>query len=544
MTESEFIGKEPCPACGSRDNLARYSDGHAHCFTFGCGHYEHGEDKPSHKPKERRMAGDLITNGSVKALAKRGISIETTQKFNYQVGTHAGKTVHIEPYYKDGMLTAQKCRTADKDFYAVGDMKGVELFGQQVWPSGGRKIVITEGAIDCLSVSQLQNNKWPTVSLPHGAQSARKSLSQQLEYLNTFEEVILMFDMDEVGQAAAVDCVPLFPAGKCKIASLPLKDANDMLMADRGPEVIQAIWNAKVHRPDGVVSFADVKEAAKKPIEMGLPWFVDNLTKLTFGRRYGEVYALGAGTGIGKTDFLTQQIAYDVQKLDEKVGLFFLEQATSETARRLAGKVGERRFHIPNAGWTPEELDAALDALDNDKVFFYDNFGSTEWDRIADTIRFLTHSEGVRLFYIDHLTALAAAEDDERKALEKIMAAIAMLAKELNVVIMIISHLATPEGTPHEEGGRVMIRHFKGSRAIGFWCYYMFGMERAQQHEDPEMRSVTTFRILKDRYTGNATGETLFFGYDRETGMLYERDAPQAGAEHGFSDETKGKPDF
>lgn len=490
------------------------------------------------------MSGDLVSNGVSKALTKRGINLETAQKFGYQVGTHAGKQVHIEPYYKDGVLTGQKFRTADKEFYSLGDMRGVELFGQHVWPSGGRKIVITEGALDCLSVSQIQNNKWPTVSIQHGAASARKSLSAQLEYLNTFEEVILMFDMDEVGRAAAVDCVSLFPAGKCKVASLPLKDANDMLLADRGPEVIQAIWNAQVHRPDGVVTFADVKEAAKKPIEMGLPWFVDNLTKLTFGRRVGEVYALGAGTGIGKTDFLTQQIAYDVEVLEEKVGLFFLEQATAETARRLAGKVGHRRFHIPDAGWTPEELDAALDKLDNDKVFFYDNFGSTEWSRIADTIRFLKHSEGVNLFYIDHLTALAAAEDDERKALEKIMAEIAMLAKELGVVIMIISHLATPEGAPHEEGGRVMIRHFKGSRAIGFWCYYMFGMERAQQHEDPEMRSVTTFRILKDRYTGNATGETLFFGYDRETGMLYERDAPQEGASQGFSDETKSKPDF
>lgn len=35
---SEFVGHEPCPNCGSRDNLARFSDGHAWCF--GCKHYE------------------------------------------------------------------------------------------------------------------------------------------------------------------------------------------------------------------------------------------------------------------------------------------------------------------------------------------------------------------------------------------------------------------------------------------------------------------------------------------------------------------------
>lgn len=33
-----YVHHEPCPACGSRDNLARYADGSAWCF--GCEHYE------------------------------------------------------------------------------------------------------------------------------------------------------------------------------------------------------------------------------------------------------------------------------------------------------------------------------------------------------------------------------------------------------------------------------------------------------------------------------------------------------------------------
>ena len=39
--ESEFVQHEPCPACGSKDNLARYTDGHGFCF--GCKHYEPGD---------------------------------------------------------------------------------------------------------------------------------------------------------------------------------------------------------------------------------------------------------------------------------------------------------------------------------------------------------------------------------------------------------------------------------------------------------------------------------------------------------------------
>jgi twinkle protein len=104
-------------------------------------------------------------------------------------------------------------------------------------------------------------------------------------------------------------------------------------------------------------------------------------------------------------------------------------------------------------------------------------------------------------------------------------------------------------GKPHEEGGRVTISQFRGSRAIGFWSHFMFGMERNQQADDPEERKTTTFRVLKDRYTGRATGETFQLGYNHETGMLYEKNdmtgAP-AGA-FGFTDaNTSGaqSPDF
>jgi hypothetical protein len=37
MNESRFVGHEPCPKCGSRDNLGVWDDGHKFCFG-GCGY--------------------------------------------------------------------------------------------------------------------------------------------------------------------------------------------------------------------------------------------------------------------------------------------------------------------------------------------------------------------------------------------------------------------------------------------------------------------------------------------------------------------------
>ena len=473
----------------------------------------------------------LIT-GEFAPLMKRKITEETARKFGYMVGRLHGKTVQLAPYYNSsGVMIAQKVRDASKEFSILGEGSKLPLFGQNLW-SSGKKIVITEGEIDAMSVSQAQGNKWPVVSLPNGAPSAKKSIQRNLEYLNGFDEVILMFDMDEPGRLAVEECAPLFPPGKCKVASLSMKDANELLTHGKEQEIITAVWNAKPYRPDGIVSLSEIKDQALQPPSMGLPWFLDRLTAATYGRRYGELYCLGAGTGVGKTDFLTQQIEYDIDTLHKTVGVFFLEQSPTETVQRIAGKYAGKLFHIPDGGTTAEELSAAINALEaNGKLFLYDSWGATDWSVIRNKIRYLNHGEGVRIFYIDHLTALAAMEEDEKTALEEIMAELAGLTKELDVIIHLVSHLSTPEGKPHEEGGRVMIRHFKGSRAIGFWSHFMLGIERAQQDEAKRNRS--TLRVLKDRYTGRATGLCIPLAYDPDTGRLSE--APD---DEPFHDET------
>lgn len=484
-----------------------------------------------------------LLDGEVKPLAKRGITEETVRKFGYKLGKdRAGTTVQIAPYYDEtGAVVAQKLRYADKNFKFIGEPKKAVLFGSNLW-SSGRKLVITEGEIDAMSVSQVQGNKWPVVSIPNGANGAKKSLAKALEYLNGFEEIILMFDMDEPGREAANECAELFAPGKCKIATLPLKDANECLQAGREKEIVQAIWDAKSFRPDGLVSISDIREEIEKPTEMGIPWMFPEWTAKTYGRRWGEVYGFGAGTGIGKTDLLTQQMAFDITELGYKVGTIFLEQKPKETAKRVAGKVVQRRLHVPDAGWTRQELDEGIDKIDG-SVIMYDAFGETDWSVVKNKIRFMAKSEGIRLFYVDHLTAMADTAD-EKGSIEEIMKQMAGLANELDVIIHFVSHLATPEGKPHEEGGRVSIRHFKGSRAIGFWSFFMFGLERDQQHENPALRQVTTLRFLKDRYTGQSTGDTLYLGYDKDTGMLSVLPGNPFEDESAgpFKDETQQQP--
>lgn len=526
--ESHCVGKEPCPECGSRDNLARYSDGHGYCF--GCEHYEPADgEEPQSRTSAHRKEPMTFTpiNGDIRPLRARGITEETCRKYDYRIGKNsAGQLVHVANYRDadSGQLCGQHTRDESKEFKVLGDItKNAGLFGQHLFSGGGRLVVVCEGEIDALTVSQCQGNKWPVVSVPNGALAAKKAIARQLQWLCGYETVVLMFDMDPQGREAAIECAKLFPPSKCSIATLTMKDPNELLMAGRPDEIIQAIWNAKPYRPDGIVSFGEMKASVLEDLEIGLPWCLDGITELTHGRRYTELYGFGAGTGVGKTDLLTQQLEYDLNTLGLKVGAFFLETPIRELSRRIAGKMKGKRFHIPNGGWTREELSTALDQMDTGQLFLYDNFGACDWETIKGLIRHLHHADGVRVFYLDHLTALAAMEDDEKKALEQIMAELAGIAKELEIIIHYVSHLSTPEGKSHEEGGRVAIKHFKGSRAIGFWSHYMFGLERDQQAENEADRQSTTFRILKARYDGSKTGRTIGLGYCEVTGRLFEQ---------------------
>lgn len=548
LEESVLVrSKQPCPDCGSSDALHIYTD-HTWCYSCETRRTDHPEiPEPGAKPggvskSELRKVDLLETTPFSKVL--RGISPDVLRKFGYSTGTYYGERVHIAPYRNaQGEIAAQHLRKAQKvAFPWVGDKTDVQLFGQHLWTHNTAKsmLVVTEGEIDAMSVAQAQGAKYPVVSISSGVSGAAKDIARNLDWVERFEDVVFLFDMDEPGQSAALKCAKLLSPGKARIASLPMKDANEMLQAKRGKELIEGIWNAKDWRPDGMVKLSEVRSKAEAPTTLGMQWWCPSLTLNTYGRRFGEIITLGAGTGVGKTDFLIQQVLHDATIEKHPLGIFFLEQQPEETARRLAGKMMGQPFHLPkhplkiaDCGtvfedldapplWTDEGLKQGLDAVDGLPIFGYDHFGVADWTEIENRMRHLVHAEGVRNFFIDHLTALADPSD-EKGSLERIMGELGSLVKELDVLVHLVSHLTTAEGTPHEEGGRVKIRHFKGSRAIGFWSHTMLGLERDQQAEEEDVRKTTTVRLLKHRQTGRFLGKTFELSFNDETGRLFEK---------------------
>ena len=526
MKASSFIKHIACNKCGSSNGNALYDDGHTHCFVCNASQsegsredYQRGREETT---RQQSMKAPMEIKGEIKAIPERGITRATCTKYEVRQDEDS----HYYPYTDAAGATvaAKKRRVVDKVFSILGDFKTAQLFGQSLFASGGKAVTICEGELDALAAFQMNGSLYPSVSVRNGAQAALKDCKAAFEWLDSFDSVVICFDADEPGQKAAKEVAELF-GGKSKIVkhASGFKDACDYLVADKGKLFIDTWWKAEEFKPEGIVTVADIKERMLKPQVAGLPWCFDTLTRLTYGRRKGELYGFGAGVGVGKTDVFTQQISYDIDVLDEKVGVIYLEQNVVETAQRVAGKLDRKLYHIPDAVWTRDEYESSVDRLvKRDQLYMMEHFGAMDWASVKGIIRYFAKAYDIKMIYLDHLTALAANEQDERRALDGIMADMASLAQSDGLIIHFVSHLTTPDGKAHEEGGRVLEKHFTGSRAIARWSHYMFGLERDKQAPDPVVRQTTTFRVLKDRFAGSATGEKFGLHYDRNTGYLNE----------------------
>ena len=512
----------PCESCGSSNAAAMNEDGSSYCFS--CGNFE-----PTAKDNTHTMtvttpptANGSFLIGKVLPLDARKINAETCQKFGYKIGKQYDKVCHIAEYRDlQGNLMAQKLRFEDKSFSSVGVPS--TFFGQHLWPNGGRKLVVTEGEIDALSLSQVFGNKWPVVSLPTGAAAAKSAFKKNLEWLQKFDEVILMFDEDAAGRKAVEQVSSILPVGKCKVARLPLKDANEMLMQGKTEELVRSFWEAKIWRPDDIVEGSEVYDRLLNPKNTeSIPYPFQGLNEKTRGIRKGEIVTVCAGSGIGKSQ-ICRVIAHNlVRNTDKRIGYIALEESIERTASGIVGLELGCLLHLAGEIKETEQLRKAFDAtVGSGRFFLYDHWGSLESDNLLGHIRYMAKALDVDYIVLDHLSIVVSGlgDGDERRMIDNTMTKLRSLVEECNIGMIVVSHLKRPEGKGHEDGAATSLAHLRGSAAIAQLSDIVLGLERNQQ--DPTNKNVTALRVLKNRFTGD-TGLCCHLQYDKDTGRMEE----------------------
>lgn len=511
------ITHQPCPDCGSSDALTINTNGSTKCYS--CGKFTPNQGTtiitPTHTNKTDFEAC------TYEDITARNIFEDTCRKYGYAVGKRRGEPCHIANYRNmEGDVIAQKFRFKDKKFSCAGQPS--TFFGQHLWPNGGRKLTITEGEIDCLTVSQVQDNKWPVVSLPSGAQSAKSIFKAQFEWLNSFEDVVLMFDEDEQGRKAAEEVAHILPAGKALIARLPMKDPNEMLLAGRGSDIVKAMWDARPWKPDDIIDGSDLYERLTTPQKFeAVDYPFSGLNDLSHGIRKGEIVTFCAGSGIGKSH-VCKIIAHHLLKVtDSGIGYVALEESIERTANGIIGLELGKLLHLTPPSDTEEFRTAFSNTLGSGRFYLYDHWGSLDSDNLIGHIRYMAKVLEVDYVVLDHLSIVVSGmgDGDERRIIDNTMTKLRALVEETKLGLILVSHLKRPEGKGHEEGASTSLAQLRGSAAIAQLSDMVIGLERNQQ--DAENRNKTVLRVLKNRFSGE-TGIACALNYDRDTGLMTE----------------------
>lgn len=519
---------QPCSDCGSSDALAVYENG---TYCFSCDRYRHhsAEDQSSiSEYSSKHLELDGFTDYKIKPLTKRGISVQTCQKWKVYTGSYKGERMLSFPNYLNGELDSVKLRDKQKNFkkYQIGSKK--PLYGQWLWKEGGKMITITEGEIDALTVSQLFDNKWPVVSINDGASSAEKTVARNLEYLLTFDKVVILFDSDEPGRKASEKVAKLFPYGKANVASLPMKDPNEMLLAGRGAEVVRCIWEAKPYKPEGIVQGNELKTRIEEltAATKSYKYPYESLNLKTFGIRKGELVTLTAGSGLGKST-LSREIAYDLA-INQNVRLAYvaLEESILMTMIAFISIHFNKSYHLELNDLTSGEIWELWEQLPETRhnIIFFDHFGSLETKTLLEKFRFLALGADCEFIFLDHLSIVVSgqADGDERRNIDLTMTQLKTLTENVNVGIFMVSHLKDSQGgKAYEEGGQTHLNGLRGSRSIGQLSNIVIGLERNQQAEDESDRNVMDVRILKNRFSG-LTGLSGKLRYVLKTNRIHE----------------------
>lgn len=344
--------------------------------------------------------------GAAEWLMGRGLMAETIAAFRIAEQTRGDKTYAVFPYLRDGVLVNVKYRNVaeKKDMRQEGGAEPC-LFGWHLIDPKARTVAITEGEIDAMSLHQVGI---PALSVNAGAGN-HQWLENDWDRLDRFSEILIFFDADEAGQKGAKEVAKRIGPDRCKIVTLPAKDANEYLM--QGAELVdfdEFIRSAKPQDPEELRQASDFITRVKAMFYPAHDDARDPLLRLDrdldwFSFREGEVSVWTGYNGHGKS-LLLSQVLLGLMAQGERVTVFSGEMTPERQLKRIMKQ--STGLDRPTMGY----IDAVGDWI-NDKLWFFNVVGSAGIDRLLTVFLYANKRYGMRHFVIDSLMMTDVPED-------------------------------------------------------------------------------------------------------------------------------------
>ena len=522
-----------CPYCngGGHNDTDTFSvnldNGAFHCFREGCGKsghfvelcrdfgFELDYDIPRiYRTLPQPKSAIKSTDTAVEYLKSRGISERVCRKYEITAQTDKPHILVFPHRDEKGVLRFIKYRNS---LYQKGSKSPKEwcehdtmpiLFGMDKVPTDADTIIITEGAVDTLSLAEAGFDN--VVSVPTGAQGFTW-LAFCREFIERFSTIIVFGDWER-GKMSLLDTLKARVTTATikavrKLDYLGEKDANDILRKFGTEALRKAIENAEVPKICNVKDLSTVESVDVNNLDT-IKTGIDKIDRVIHGMAMGQVVLLYGKRGEGKSSLMSQIIC---NALDQNESVFAysgelsdfhfkrwldFQLAGEHNVTETTNEYGDPIYHIP------DDVIDDINAWYRGRAFLYDNEyldeADDEFEGIIKTIERVIRQYNTRLICIDNLMSameVVADKDNLYVAQGNFVGQLKRLAMKYQVVIVLVAHARkTNEKLTNDD--------VSGSADITNKVDVVLSFSRDIDEED-----VNTVQILKNRLFG-----TLRFG--------------------------------
>lgn len=510
---------------------------------------------------ERKEKTPALTKAEVKGLIKdlgytdkvyRGIKPEYMKFFGHltKEDRNGNITSVYYPETRNGNAwpTGYKIRHLPKYFSKIGqtglksDMAGyIKFKGYE----NHRTVLICAGEVDMVSAYQMlreqqlrkgQEDYAPiaVLSPTTGEGSAIKQIRQHYEFLCSFENIVLGFDNDDVGNKSMEEIADILPKDKVKVIKWTYGDPNKALMNGKDKQFLSDFYNAKEFNDNGIFAshglMPYIKEALLLP-RVTLPSYMQRLQDMCKPSLIkNRIYNIIGITSCGKSTHVNNIVHHLAFLPNEKTAVVSLEATKGEYGIDLLSLHLETNLYWKESDnvieylESPDVIEKANDLFVNEdgESRFYvvdDRKGTVDsLEKLCETLR---NKYGVTVIVIDVLTDLLRVTSNEEQA--KHMNWQSNFVKS-GVTIINVLHTRkldpNKDGTPKKcteydaYGSSIFVQKAAGNIVIN--------RSKECPHDDWIERNSTYVDVPKMRQ--GETGEAGVWLYDPETRQVYDRE--------------------
>lgn len=524
--------RESCGVTGNMITLSRDFD-----FSLGNDVDEYYRPKKQFKKLNTPKKPIVPKEPAIAYLESRGISEKIAKRYEITTQTDY-KNILVFPFYdEEGKLQFVKYRKTDFNKEKDNNKEWCEanckpiLFGMKQCNLENKRLILTEGQIDSLSVAEagIEN----AVSVPTGAKGFTW-IPYCYDWMKKFDSIVVFGDFEKGKISLLEEMKSRFPNKIFHVRPEDYqgcKDANELLMKYGKEAVRKAVENAKMIDLKNIIPLSEVKSVNIYELDK-LKTGINELDRCLYGGLpFGTVCIIAGKRGDGKSTLGSQIMGSAIQQ----------GYTTFTYSGELPNYLYKNWFDFQIAGpyhitennkdgivnrFITTKNQELINAWYQEKAYIYDSriVEKDEQEDLLKTIRDGIKRYGISVILLDNLmTAMYLDENrgsDKYDQQGKFVRELTRIALEFNVLILLVAHRRKNSFTTDAND------EISGSGDITNLASVTLSYDRMSKDEIDKGLAAEGQRkliIAKNRLFGKINLKGIVLDYDEKSKRIYEK---------------------